>query len=156
RVLVVGGGGREHGLALALSRDPDVSTVYAAPGNPGIAQFAKCVPINSSDTSQLASFARDEKIDLTVVGPEAPLAAGIVDTFQENKLRIFGPARSAARIETSKSFTKSLLVQHHIPTARWDAFTNPVEAEKALGYFGPPWVVKADGLAAGKGTTVTS
>jgi len=156
RVLVVGGGGREHGLALALSKDSEVNALYAAPGNPGIAQVAKCAPISPTSIGELVSFARKEKIDLTVVGPEAPLAAGIVDTFRENGLRIFGPSKSAARIETSKSFTKDLCSQYHIPSPRWDAFTNPVEAEKALDYFGPPWVVKADGLAAGKGTTVTS
>ena len=156
RVLVVGGGGREHGLALALSRDSEVNALYAAPGNPGIAQVAKCAPMSPTSIGELVSFAQKEKIDLTVVGPEAPLAAGIVDTFRENRLRIFGPSKSAARIETSKSFTKDLCSQYHIPSPRWDAFTNPVEAEKALDYFGPPWVVKADGLAAGKGTTVTS
>ncbi len=156
RVLVVGGGGREHGLALALSREAQVSALFAAPGNPGISQLAKCVPIGPTSISQLVTFAKEQKIDLTVVGPEAPLGMGIVDSFRENGLRVFGPNRSAARIETSKSFTKGLCSQFHIPTPRWDTFTNPVEAEKALDYFGPPWIVKADGLAAGKGTTVTS
>ncbi len=156
RVLVVGGGGREHGLALALSRDPEVKALFAAPGNPGIAQLAKCTQISPTRINELVSFANREKIDLTIVGPEAPLAAGIVDSFRENGLRIFGPTKSAARIETSKSFTKGLCSQYHIPTPRWDAFTNPVEAERSLDNFGPPWVVKADGLAAGKGTTVTS
>ncbi len=155
KVLVVGGGGREHGLAWALSRDPKVTELYAAPGNPGIAELAKCVPISPTGISQLLSFATERKVDLTVVGPEAPLALGIVDSFREHGLRIFGPDRSAARIETSKSFAKDLCSQFHIPTPRWDVFTNPVEAAKALDYFGPPWVVKADGLAAGKGITVT-
>ncbi len=156
KVLVIGGGGREHGLALALSRDPHVTGLYAAPGNPGIGQLAKCVSISPTSINQLVSFAKEQSIDLTVVGPETPLAMGIVDSFQEKGLRIFGPSRSAARIETSKSFTKTLCSQFHIPTPRWDSFTNPVEAERALDYFGPPWVIKADGLAAGKGTTVTS
>ncbi len=155
KVLVVGGGGREHGLATALSRDPEVSKLYAAPGNPGIAEIAKCVAINPTSINQLLSFALEHDIDLTVVGPEAPLALGIVDSFRERGLQIFGPNQSAARIETSKSFAKGLCSQFHIPAPRWDAFANPVEASKALDYFGPPWVIKADGLAAGKGTTVT-
>ncbi len=155
KVLVVGGGGREHALAWALSRDPAVTELYAAPGNPGIAEIAKCVTINPTSIKQLLSFALEHSIDLTVVGPEAPLALGIVDSFRERGLRIFGPDRSAARIETSKSFAKGLCSQFHIPAPRWDAFTNPVEASKALDYFGPAWVIKADGLAAGKGTTVT-
>ncbi len=125
KVLVVGGGGREHALAWALSRDPAVTELYAAPGNPGIAEIAKCVTINPTSIKQLLSFALEHSIDLTVVGPEAPLALGIVDSFRERGLRIFGPDRSAAR------------------------------ASKALDYFGPAWVIKADGLAAGKGTTVT-
>ncbi len=156
KVLVVGGGGREHALALALSRDPQVSTLYAAPGNPGISQLAKCVPIGPTNVSQIVIFAKENHVDLTVVGPEAPLAIGIADSFRENRLRIFGPNKNAARIETSKSFAKRLCSQFHIPTPRWEAFTNPAEAEEALDRFGPPWVVKADGLAAGKGTTVTS
>ncbi len=155
KVLVVGGGGREHALAWALSREPEVTQLYSAPGNPGIAQLAKCTPITPTSINQLVSFAKEHEIDLTVVGPEAPLALGIVDSFREHGLRIFGPDRSAARIETSKSFAKELCSQFHIPTPRWDVFTNPVEAGKALDNFGPPWVVKADGLAAGKGTTVT-
>jgi phosphoribosylamine--glycine ligase len=155
KVLVVGSGGREHALAWALSRDPEVDELYATPGNPGIAELASCVPINPTGIEQLVSFATERDIDLTVVGPEAPLALGIVDSFRERGLRIFGPDRRAARIETSKSFAKELCSQFHIPTPRWETFTDATDAGRALDRFGPPWVVKADGLAAGKGTTVT-
>lgn len=156
RVLVVGSGGREHALAWALARDSDVDNVYAAPGNPGIAESATCVEIGPTSIGQLASFAKKESIDLTIVGPEASLSLGIVDVFRDRGLRIFGPDRQAARIETSKSFAKELCSKFHIPTPRWETFTNPGEARSALDGFGPPWVVKADGLAAGKGTIVTS
>ncbi len=155
RVLVVGSGGREHALAWLLARDSEVDKVYAAPGNPGIAQIARCVEISATSIGQLASFAKKESIDLTVVGPEAPLSQGIVDAFRDQGLRIFGPDLQAARIESSKSFAKDLCSKFHIPTPRWQTFTNPAEARSALDRFGPPWVVKADGLAAGKGTTVT-
>ncbi len=155
KVLVVGSGGREHGLVLALSRDPEVDKVYAAPGNPGIAEQATCVPIEPTNIEQLRTFAIEQQIDLTVVGPEAPLGLGIVDSFRAHGLKIFGPSQNAARIETSKSFAKDLCSQFHIPTPRWKTFTSESEAISALDRFGPPWVVKADGLAAGKGTTVT-
>ncbi|HEY5620305.1 MAG TPA: ATP-grasp domain-containing protein, partial [Candidatus Bathyarchaeia archaeon] len=155
KVLVVGSGGREHALAWALSRDPETHELYAAPGNPGIAELASCVPINPTGIEQLVSFATERDIDLTVVGPEAPLALGIVDSFRERGLRIFGPDWRAARIETSKSFAKELCSQFHIPTPHWETFTDATDAARALDRFSPPWVVKADGLAAGKGTTVT-
>lgn len=155
KVLVVGSGGREHALAWALSRDPEVHELYASPGNPGIAELASCVPISPTSIEELGSFATERGIDLTVVGPEAPLALGIVDSFRERGLRIFGPDRRAARIETSKSFTKDLCSRFHISTPRWETFTDATDAGRALDRFGPPWVVKADGLAAGKGTTVT-
>ncbi len=155
KVLIVGSGGREHALAWALSRDPEVHELYAAPGNPGIAELASCVPINPTGIEQLVSFATERGIDLTVVGPEAPLALGIVDSFRERGLRIFGPDRRAARIETSKSFAKHLCSRFNIPTPHWETFTDTIEATRALDRFSPPWVVKADGLAAGKGTTVT-
>ncbi len=155
KVLVVGSGGREHALAWALSKDSEVDEVYAAPGNPGIAEIASCIQISPTSIDQLATYATEQNIDLTVVGPEAPLALGIVDTFQSRGLRIFGPDQQAARIETSKSFAKGLCSKSHIPTPRWETFTTVTDATKALDRFGPPWVVKADGLAAGKGTTVT-
>ncbi len=142
-------------MAWALSRDPDIDEVYAAPGNPGIAEIARCAPINPTSIEQLTSFATERGVDLTVVGPEAPLALGIVDSFRARGLRIFGPDRAAATIETSKSFAKGLCSQFHIPTPHWEAFTNAADATRALGRFGPPWVIKADGLAAGKGTIVT-
>jgi len=155
KALVIGSGGREHTLAWALSRDSKIDELYAAPGNPGIAEVAKCVPINTTKIDDLASFAKRNKIDLTVVGPEQPLALGIVDVFQKQELLIFGPDQKAARIETSKSFAKNLCSKFHIPTPKWQAFSKAREAIDALEQFGPPWVVKADGLAAGKGTTVT-
>lgn len=155
KTLVVGSGGREHALVLALSRDPEVDKLYAAPGNPGIQEIAACTPITATSLEQLASFATEHEIDLTVVGPEAPLALGIVDLFRKRGLRIFGPDARSARIETSKSFAKDLCTQFHIPTPHWQAFTDATNATRALDHFGPPWVVKADGLAAGKGTILT-
>ncbi len=155
KVLVVGGGGREHALAWALSHDSEVTQLYAAPGNPGIAELATCVPISPTSIRELVSLASEQKIDLTLVGPEAPLAQGLVDSFQARGQRIFGPNQRAARIETSKSFAKYLCSRYDIPTPRWESFRNEADARRALDHFGPPWVVKADGLAAGKGTTVT-
>ena len=155
KVLIVGSGGREHALTWALSKDPDAREIYAAPGNPGIAKIATCVPIGPTDIDELANFATKCAIDLTVVGPEAPLAAGIVDTFRKQNLAIFGPDKGAARIETSKSFAKDLCSRYGLPTPRWEAFTDKAKASRALDRLGPPWVIKADGLAAGKGTTVT-
>ncbi len=155
KIFVVGSGGREHALALALSRDLKVDKLYAAPGNPGIEEIATCTPITATSIEQLASFATANKIDLTVVGPEAPLALGIVDVFRKHGLRIFGPDARSAKIETSKSFAKDLCTRFHIPTPHWQAFTDATNAARALNHFGPPWVVKADGLAAGKGTTLT-
>ena len=155
KILIVGSGGREHALSWALSKDQNVEEIYAAPGNPGIAEIATCVPINSTSIDELASFASKHAIDLTVVGPEAPLGAGIVDTFRKRSLAIFGPDKRAARIETSKSFAKDLCSRYRLPTSRWETFTDRSRAIRALDELGPPWVIKADGLAAGKGTTVT-
>jgi len=155
KILIVGGGGREHALTWALSKDRNVEEVYAAPGNPGIAEIGTCISIASNNTNELASFASKNGIDLTVVGPEAPLGAGIVDTFRKQNLSIFGPDRQAARIETSKSFAKDLCTRYALPTPRWETFTDRTKTTRALDELGPPWVIKADGLAAGKGTTVT-
>ena len=155
KTLIVGSGGREHALAWTLSKDPSINEVYAAPGNPGIAEIATCVPIGSSKIDELAAFASKHTIDLTIVGPEAPLGAGIVDTFRKQNLAIFGPDLQAARIETSKSFAKDLCTKYGLPTPRWETFTDKAKASTALNELGPPWVIKADGLAAGKGTTVT-
>jgi phosphoribosylamine---glycine ligase len=156
KILIVGSGGREHSLTWALSRDPSVREIYAAPGNPGIAEIATCVPIGPNNIDELSSFALKRGIDLTVVGPEAPLDAGIVDAFRRQNLAIFGPDKQAARIETSKSFAKDLCSRYGLPTPRWETFTDRTRAARALDELGPPWVIKADGLAAGKGTTVTS
>ncbi|HEY8342755.1 MAG TPA: phosphoribosylamine--glycine ligase [Calditerricola sp.] len=154
KVLVVGQGGREHALCWALARSPRVARVYCAPGNGGIAEVATCVPIKETDFAALAQFARDEGIGLTVVGPEAPLAAGIVDFFRAQGLPIFGPTRAAAQVESSKAFAKRIMKASGIPTADYAVFD---DVEAALAYVrekGAPIVVKADGLAAGKGVTV--
>ena len=154
KVLIVGGGGREHALAWRFKQDDPTVTLFAAPGNPGIAAFATCVPISATDLDALAALARRESIALTVVGPEAPLAAGIVDRFRAEKLAIFGPTRQAAQVETSKSFAKQLMVEAGVPTARALTFTDPHRARGAVREIGAPVVIKASGLAAGKGVIV--
>ena len=154
KVLVTGGGGRCHAIVDALSRSPQVEKIYSAPGNAGIARQAECVPIAVSDIDSLLAFAREKEIDLTVVGPEGPLAAGIGDRFREEGLRIFGPTKSASRIESSKEFAKDLMSRHGIPTASYRTFS---DFDEALAYIkaGPvPVVIKYDGLAAGKGVVV--
>jgi len=154
RLLVVGSGGREHALVWKLAQSPRVDRIFCAPGNAGIAQQAECVPIAASDLSSLADLAERERVGLTVVGPEAPLAAGIVDVFHERGLRIFGPTRGAALLESSKVWCKETLAKHQVPGGCFISFT---DAEEALSYLEdqePPIVVKADGLAAGKGVTV--
>lgn len=154
QVLVIGGGGREHALAWKAAQSASVEKVYCVPGNPGIAQIAECVPMDISDNDALAAFAAENKIDLTIVGPEVPLANGIVDVFRAKGLAIFGPSRAAAQIEGSKSFAKDLMKKYGIPTAAFEVFT---EAEAAKAYIveqGAPIVIKADGLAAGKGVVV--
>ena len=156
KILIIGSGGREHALAWTLSKEPETTKIYAAPGNPGIAEIGTCIPINATSTKDLATFASKEQIDLTIVGPEASLGAGIVDEFRKHKLKIFGPDKRAARIETSKSFAKDICTRHKIPIPRWKSFVDSAVASKALDETGPPWVIKADGLAAGKGTTVTN
>ena len=154
KVLIVGGGGREHALAWRLKQDDPALTLFAAPGNPGIAELATCLPIPATDFDALAAFARREAIALTVVGPESPLAAGIVDWFRVNKLAIFGPSRDAAQIETSKSFSKRLMLEAGVPTARALTFTDAPRARGAVRELGAPIVIKASGLAAGKGVIV--
>jgi phosphoribosylamine---glycine ligase len=154
RVLIVGGGGREHALAWKIAQSPQVEKLYAAPGNPGIARHAECVELAAGDMDGLLCFARDHEIGLTVVGPEDPLAAGIVDRFEAEGLRIFGPSKAAARLEASKAFAKGIMERHGIPTGAYREFD---KADAALAYIrevGAPIVVKADGLAAGKGVTV--
>jgi phosphoribosylamine--glycine ligase len=151
KVLVVGSGGREHALIWQLKRSTKVKTVYCAPGNGGIARDAECVSIDVADLKGLLQFAVKQKIDLTVVGPELPLTMGIVDRFQEKGLKIFGPTAAAADLEGSKVFAKDLLAKYRIPTADYAVFSEPKAAEQAVHAMDPPFVLKADGLAAGKG-----
>ncbi len=154
KILVVGGGGREHALVWKLSQSNKVDQIFCAPGNAGIASLATCVPIDSDDIFRLLEFARNEKIDLTVVGPEDPLVAGIVDIFQEAGQKIFGPCQAAARIEGSKTFCKDLLKKHNIPSGDYASFNNLDDAIEYVYKKGAPIVIKADGLAAGKGVVV--
>ncbi len=154
KVLVVGGGGREHALVWKVAQSPKVTKIYAAPGNAGIAQLAECTPIKAEDIQGLLSFARANAVDLTIVGPEGPLSMGIVNEFMKAGLRIFGPSRNAAEIEASKQFSKDLMKKYNIPTAEYEVFVDKVAAEAYIYEKGAPIVVKADGLAAGKGVVV--
>jgi phosphoribosylamine--glycine ligase len=158
KVLVVGGGGREHALAWKLSQDPSVSEVLCAPGNAGIAQVARLVPGSPGDVTPLANLAERERVDLTVVGPELPLQNGIADLFTTRGLRVFGPSRAAAQLECSKIFAKEFMSRHGIPTARYRVCDSgdAARAIVASGELGFPVVVKADGLAAGKGVVVAA
>ena len=153
-VLVIGSGGREHALAWKLRQSPRVKQVFIAPGNAGTAQLGRNVDIKLSELDQLLNFARREAIDLTVVGPDDVLAAGIVDLFEAAGQRIFGPCREAARLESSKSFAKRFMVRHGIPTARFREFESSRDAKTSLEEFGFPLAVKADGLALGKGVVI--
>jgi phosphoribosylamine--glycine ligase len=154
KILVVGGGGREHTLAWKIAQSPLVEQIYCAPGNPGIAELAECVHIDADEIETLRDFALAEQIDLTIVGPEVPLTMGIVDLFQTAGLEIFGPNKAAAQIEGSKGFSKDLMARHNIPTAAYRSFTDHAEAVAYIREQGAPIVVKADGLAAGKGVVV--
>jgi phosphoribosylamine--glycine ligase len=154
KVLVIGGGGREHALVWKIAQSPKVKKIFCAPGNAGIIGRATCVPISASDIDGLLAFAQKKSIDLTVVGPEDPLSNGITDRFEEAGLRIFGASRKAAAIESSKSFSKDLMLKYGIPTAWGQAFTNHRRAAAYIKKMGAPIVVKADGLAAGKGVIV--
>ncbi|MEK9775979.1 MAG: phosphoribosylamine--glycine ligase [Quisquiliibacterium sp.] len=154
KLLVVGSGGREHALAWRLAQSRRVKTVFVAPGNGGTARERGLKNVPITDLSELADFAQKEKIDYTVVGPEAPLAAGIVDLFRERDLRIFGPTRAAAQLESSKDFAKAFMKRHNIPTADYQTFTDAAAAHAYVEGRGAPIVVKADGLAAGKGVVV--
>jgi phosphoribosylamine---glycine ligase len=154
KVLIVGGGGREHALAWKLRRDDPNAELIAAPGNPGIASVARCVPVASNKLEPLADLAEKQRVDFTLVGPEVPLEAGIVNLFQSRGLPIFGPTREAARIETSKRFAKELMMEAGVPTARATHHTNAEEAKLALAEFTAPVVIKASGLAAGKGVII--
>ncbi len=154
KAMIVGGGGREHALVWKVAQSPKVQRLYAAPGNVGMAQIAKCIGISPSDPQKLANFAEEKDVDLTIVGPELPLSLGIVDLFEKRGLRIFGPSQRAARIESSKGFAKEFMKRWGIPTAPFRLFTNPEEATDYLRGKKFPLVVKADGLAAGKGSIV--
>ncbi len=153
-ILVIGSGGREHALVKQFKQSPAVQTVYVAPGNDGMTKEAECVAIDSMDFASLSLFAKNNEIALTFVGPEQPLAAGIVDYFTEQGQKIFGPTQAAARIEGSKSFAKELMAKYSIPTSKYGTFTNVIEAKQFISDKGAPIVVKADGLAAGKGVVV--
>jgi phosphoribosylamine---glycine ligase len=158
RILVVGGGAREHALAWRLAGEPGVDDVVCAPGNPGIAGTVRTVPVDAGDPGAMLTLAESERIDLTVVGPELPLSRGVVDLFEERGRRIFGPSQAAARLETSKAFAKDFMQRHRVPTARYRACRTDGEALAALasGELGLPVVIKADGLAAGKGVVVAA
>ncbi|HEY2255118.1 MAG TPA: phosphoribosylamine--glycine ligase [Variovorax sp.] len=156
KVLVIGGGGREHALAWRLTKANRVSKVYLAPGNGGTRADRRYECVDLSEPAALRAWAQQEKIALTVVGPEAPLAAGVVDEFRAHGLRIFGPTQAAAQLESSKAFSKAFMKRHHIPTAEYEAFTDAVAAHAYVDAKGAPIVVKADGLAAGKGVVVAS
>ena len=154
KVLIVGSGGREHAIAWKVAQSPMVEKLYCAPGNGGIAQVAECVNIGVMDFDGLTGFAKEKEIDLTIIGPDDPLAAGAADAFEAAGLRVFGPRKNAAILEASKAFSKDLMKKYHIPTAAYETFDSP---EKALAYVETadmPIVLKADGLALGKGVLI--
>ncbi len=154
RILIIGGGGREHAIAWKLSNEKNVKKIYCAPGNAGIANVAQCLNIDDSDIDSLVKFAKENKIDLTIVGPEVPLVNGIVDEFEKENLRIFGPNKKCSQLEGSKAFCKEFMVRHNIPTAKYKEYTDLEEAINEIDSFGYPVVIKADGLAAGKGVVI--
>ncbi len=156
KVLVIGGGAREHALCRSLSLDPDVTALHCAPGNAGIAAVAEVHPVDALDGAAVAELAASLGADLVVVGPEAPLVAGVADAVRERGIPAFGPSAEAARLEGSKAFAKSVMASANVPTARSYVCTTPAEIDAALDAFGAPYVVKDDGLAAGKGVVVTS
>ena len=154
KILVVGSGGREHALAWKLAQSKRIQVVLVAPGNGGTALDARMKNVNITDPAALADFAQQEQVALTVVGPEAPLAAGIVDIFRERGMKIFGPTKKAAQLESSKDFAKAFMERHGIPTARYQTFSDAAAAHRYIDEQGAPIVIKADGLAAGKGVVV--
>lgn len=154
RILIVGGGGREHAIAWKLSKENNVEKIYCAPGNAGISDIAQCVSISDSDIENLVKFAKENNIDLTIVGPEVPLVNGIVDEFEKEGLKIFGPNKECSTFEGSKAFSKDFMKRHNIPTAKYKEYTDLDEAINEIDSFGYPVVIKADGLAAGKGVVI--
>lgn len=154
KVLIVGSGGREHAIAYSVAKSPRVEKIYCAPGNAGIGELAECVPIGAMEFEKLAQFAQENQVDLTIVGMDDPLVGGIVDVFQDRGLRVFGPRKNAAILEGSKAFSKDLMKKYQIPTAAYENFDNPEEALKYLETAKFPIVLKADGLALGKGVLI--
>ncbi len=154
KVLIVGSGGREHAIAWSVAKSPKVDKIYCAPGNAGIAEFAECVNIKAMEFDKLVAFAKENAIDLTIIGMDDPLVGGVVDAFEAEGLRVFGPRKNAAIIEGSKAFSKDLMKKYNIPTAAYENFTDPDEAIKYLETAKMPIVLKADGLALGKGVLI--
>ncbi len=154
KILIVGSGGREHAIAWKLRKSPRVTKLYCAPGNAGIAEQAECIALEAENIDGICSFAKKENIDMVVVGPEVPLSMGIVDALTKEGIKAFGPDKNCAQLEGSKAFTKAFLARHAIPTAGYREFTDKEELKKAVGLFGYPMVLKADGLAAGKGVVI--
>ena len=154
KVLIVGGGGREHAITWAVAKSPRVDKIYAAPGNAGIAELAECVDISVMDSEKLVAFAKEKEIDFVVVGPDDPLAAGVADAFLDAGFKTFGPRKNAAIIEASKAFSKDLMKKYNIPSAAYETFTDPDEAIKYLETLQAPYVLKADGLALGEGVLI--
>ena len=154
KVLIIGGGGREHAIASCVAKSKKVSKIYAAPGNAGIARLAECVDISVMDFDKLVAFAKEKEIDFTIVGPDDPLVAGCVDAFEKEGMRVFGPRKNAAIIEGSKAFSKDLMKKYNIPTAAYETFHRPEDALAYLEHAPMPIVLKADGLALGKGVLI--
>lgn len=154
KVLVVGSGGREHAICYSLLKGKKVNAIYCAPGNAGISEIAQCLSIKDNDIDNLYKFAKENKIDLTIVGPEVPLVDGIVDKFEKENLRIFGPNKKCSMLEGSKAFSKEFMIKHDIPTAKYKEYMELDEAINEIDSFGYPVVIKADGLAAGKGVVI--
>ena len=154
KVLVIGSGGREHAIVTSVARSPRVDKIYCAPGNAGIAALAECVPIGAMEFDKLVAFAKEKSIDFTIVGMDDPLVGGIVDVFEAEGLKVFGPRKNAAILEGSKAFSKDLMKKYHIPTAAYENFTDPQAALAYLETAKMPIVLKADGLALGKGVLI--
>ena len=154
KILIVGSGGREHALAWKIAQSPKVEKIYCAPGNAGIAEYAECVDITAMEFDKLAAFAKEKEIDLTVIGMDDPLVGGIVDVFEAQGLRVFGPRKNAAILEGSKAFSKDLMKKYDIPTAAYENFDDPKAALAYLETADFPIVLKADGLALGKGVLI--